>query len=505
MKKILSLIFSRMVITFLLIAVQVSLIFLLIFKFMHYSTIIYTIFYLFNIILFFAVINKYQEPTLKLPWIIIIISLPLIGGIIYLMFGNYFYSSKYRTKAKDVRQKFKPFLDEDNILIDEIKEPHIKTQAKYLDKVNQFNVYSNTTSKYLPLGETFLESLLKDLNNAKKFIFMEYFIVQEGVMFDQILEVLKRKATEGLDVRFMYDDIGTIQLLPSNYPKTLESYGIKTVLFNPLTPAVSLFHNNRDHRKITVIDGNIAYTGGLNLADEYINAITVHGHWKDVAVRLEGDACFGFTLMFLEMYHFYRPNDEDINQFKPTVNKKGKGYYIPYGDSPHDNFDIGENVYINMINNATEYVYIETPYLIIDYTFMDALRNAAFRGVDVRIITPHIADKWYVHLITRAHYNPLIEAGVKIYEYTPGYIHAKTFIADDLVGVVGTINLDYRSLIHHYECGVWMYKTQAIKEMKEDYFKTLEVSQLEKLNDSEQISIFKKITRSIIRLFAPLL
>ena len=450
MRKIISFIFSRLFITVLLITLQCLLILSVLFNFAIDFETINNFFVLISLFIFFFIINKYQSPSFKLPWLVLIMVLPLLGGIIYILFGHVYYSKKQSKNFSEIQKEIskieiiKKTVDfKDNILL---------SQSKYIENSAKLIPYENTSAKYLSSGEIFFKSLLNDLKNAKHYIFMEYFILDNGFMLESILDILKEKALEGLDVRLMYDDLGTIRLLPNNFYKTIQSYGIKCVVFNRFTPSVSLLHNNRDHRKITVIDGFIGYTGGLNLADEYINVKSPLGHWKDTGIRLYGEAVYSLTTMFLELWKFSCESSDDFNNFKAnkyhTKPFESDGIIQPYGDSPLDDEYVGLNVYLNMINQATDYIYINTPYLIVDYSLMESLRNAAKRGVDVNICTPGIADKWYVHIITQAHYEPLINSGVKIYEYTKGFMHAKSFVVDDKVAVVGTINLDYNHLYY---------------------------------------------------------
>ena len=343
-------------------------------------------------------------------------------------------------------------------------------QSTYISKTAGYPVYKNTAVRYFPLGEDNFAKLVEELNNANHFIFMEYFIIKQGEMWDTILEIMERKAKEGVDVRLIYDDFGCSMWIPSRFIKDMKEKGIKVAAFNPIGPVFNLRQNNRDHRKITVIDGYVGFTGGINLADEYINKKSRFGHWK-----------------YQDMAFF------------------SDGYIQPYGDTPVDNEIVGENIYLNMINKAKHYVYITTPYLIIDNEMVTALTLAAKSGIDVRIITPGIPDKKLVYLVTQSYYYQLIEAGVRIFQYTPGFIHAKTVVVDDKVATVGTINFDYRSLYLHFECGVWMFNCSSIYEIKEDYMDTLakcdEVTK-EKIRETSRLKLFGQ---SLLRLVAPLM
>ena len=348
---------------------------------------------------------------------------------------------------------------------------------------------------------------VEELKKAKKYIFMEYFIIQEGKMWNTILDILKEKAAQGVDVRVIYDDMGCIMTLPNGYNKKLESYGIKCSVFNPFVPILSSKFNTRDHRKICVIDGNVGFTGGINLADEYINAYEKHGHWKDTSVMLKGEGVFALTAMFLSMWDYCSGWEEDFDLFRPESMPRlpGSGWVQPYTDTPLDHEKVGQAVYLNMISRARDYIYITTPYLIVDVATNTALCNAAKAGVDVRIITPHIPDKRSVFEVTKAHYPPLLEAGVKIYEYTPGFIHAKNFVVDGRYATVGTVNLDYRSLFLHFEDGVWLCDAPCIADIKADFEKTLEQCEAISLRRARHLNILVQLYRSVLRIFAPLM
>ena len=352
--------------------------------------------------------------------------------------------------------------------------------------------------------------MLEELEKAEHFIFMEYFIIQEGVMWNAIHDVLRRKAAQGVEIRLLFDDVGSLLTLPNDYDKLLESEGIACRVFNPFVQMLSPRLNNRDHRKILVIDGHTGFTGGINLADEYINAYPKHGHWKDTAVMLKGEAVANLTTMFLIMWGFVNKSDEVFDPYMPHAYHpdpfpEAAGFVQPFSDSPLDGEPIAENVYRALIERAERYVYITTPYLILDNEITTALCTAARQGIDVRIITPHVPDKWYVHAVTRANYPTLIKAGVKIYEYTPGFIHAKMFVSDDDYAVVGTINLDYRSLYLHFECGAWMYKTSCIPDIRDDILKTQEVCQQVTPEDYAHVPFIKRLGHGLLRVFAPLM
>ena len=387
-------------------------------------------------------------------------------------------------------------------------------QAEYLSKVAHYPVYRNTETKYYPDGESLFIDMVDALKEAKHFIFMEYFIIDNGEMWGTVLDILEQKASEGLDVRMIYDDVGCVNTLPARFYKQLQERGIKCQVFNPFRPFISIVLNNRDHRKIMVVDGHTGFTGGINLADEYINKKMRFGHWKDTGVRICGEAVWNFTIMFLQMWCSITGETRDLQgdsakAFSPNRYWDGPpgddGYVQPYGDSPLDEETVGENVYLQMIANARRYVYIFTPYLIIDNEMMTALCLAAKSGLDVRIVTPGIPDKRFVFLLTRSYYAQLLDAGVRIFEYNPGFIHAKCFVCDDEVAAVGTINLDYRSLYLHFECSVWMYKSRAVMEVKEDVLETLDVSTEMTASEVKGWKLPVRMLQSLLRLLAPML
>ena len=455
--------------------------------------------------------NKPENPAYKLAWITLVLSVPLIGGALYVI------SSGNRTRVQFIEEALENHLDtfkyvpDDTEVQKEIKQlsKSASVQSRYISKSAGYPVYRNTSVKYFPQGEDNFATLIEELEKAKHYIFMEYFIIKQGEMWSKVLSVLSKKAKEGVDVRLIYDDFGCAMWMPSRFIQEMAELGIKAVPFNPISPVLSLRQNNRDHRKITVIDGYTGFTGGINIADEYINKASRFGHWKDTGIMLKGDAVWNLTLMFLQTWRMVTKKEEDYTKFTPMTYKKtpiySDGYVQPYGDTPVDSEIVGENIYLNMINKAKYYVYIMTPYLIIDNEMMTALTLAAKSGIDVRIITPGIPDKKLVYMVTQSYYGELVKAGVKIYQYTPGFIHAKTVVVDDSVATVGTINFDYRSLYLHFECGVWMFNAGTIYEIKEDYKKTLEVCDQITMEEISNTSSVKKFGQSVLRLVAPLL
>ncbi len=475
----------------------------------NYNIILYTLLKVISFLVVAHVINSESNPSVKLAWVVPILIFPLFGGVIYLMFGvkHPIRDKKFLYKKAD--ELTSEFNTNDSEVINELESinGHIAGQCRYLSK-SGFPVYKNTLTEYFPLGDVNFPVLLDRLSKAEHFIFMEYFIIEEGEMWGKILDILKEKAACGVDVRLIYDDVGCMFKLPDDYYRQIESYGIKCVVFNPFKPFLSAVMNNRDHRKITVIDGTTAFTGGINLADEYINKVNKFGHWKDNGVMITGEAVKNFSLLFLNQWNSLKPTDNDIKKFiipaKTGVHAESDGYVQPYGDSPLDNEICAENVYLNIINNSKKYVYIYTPYLIIDNETVTALTLAAKRGVDVRIITPGIPDKKIVYQLTRSYYPVLIKHGVKIYEYTPGFVHAKSFVCDDEVATVGSINLDYRSLYLHFECGCYFYRSRVVDELKKDYIETLQKSKpVEQM--TIRIGVLKRLWFAFLRLFSPLI
>lgn len=511
MKKLLNLLFSRMAIVGALILVQAAVLILLIWKLSSHFVYVYAGFMILSMIMVIWIVSKKDNPSVKLPWVIIIMLVPIFGGLFYVLFGNTRIPKRQRERMNDIIHKSKENCPDGTGVLEDLRkeDKHLAMQCQYLYMQSGMPPYKNTTAEYLELGEVKFERMKKELEKAKHFIFMEYFIIEEGKMWDPILDILERKVREGVEVRVMFDDVGCLQTLPYKYNETLESKGIKCVVFNPFRPFLSTGLHNRDHRKITVIDGFVGFTGGVNLADEYINERDKFGHWKDCAVVLKGDAVWNLTLLFLGIWNFYRPTDDNYDLFKPHTYHEEEfesdGYIQPFGDTPMDREYLSESVYMNIINNATGYVYINTPYFIIDNEVATSLAMAGKRGVDVRIVTPHVADKWYVHMMTRSYYDQLIEAGVKIYEYTPGFVHSKTFVADDEIAVVGTINLDYRSLYHNYECGALLCKNKAVMELKEDFLKTLEVCGRVTLEECLSLSLGKRVIRGLLKIISPLM
>ena len=476
-----------------------------------YLKFIYWILPLISIIVCIYILNKHEKVGYKLMWIFIIMLVPIFGGILYILINIIPISKKIRVVLDmNMADSHTAFYLPGNRLNDFINNhPEYRTNAQYLQDYAGFPIYANTRQEYLPSGEAFFYKVLEELKKAQKYIFLEFFLLKEGLMFNSILKILEAKAAEGLDVRIIYDDIGCFYTLPQGFREELKQKGIKTFVFNPFRAITSSIHNNRDHRKIVSIDGKVAFTGGLNLADEYINVIERFGHWKDAAIMIEGDAAWSLTLIFLQMWNLGTEEKDDYASFYPGhgTNTKGKkewGFVQPYADSPIDKENVGEHVYIQIINQAKDYVYINTPYLIVDDNLLSALTLAAKSGVDVRIITPHRWDKKVVAITSRSYYRRLIQAGVKVYEYSSGFNHGKTFVSDDKIATVGTTNLDFRSLYLHFECGVVFYASETIAAVKDDFMRTLPICQEMTLKDCARNAI-QRVVQDVLRIIAPML
>lgn len=507
MLKFFKLLFSRLAITSMLIIIQIYFFILVGTRLVEYSIYINGVFYTISIFMVIYILSLHSgKLDVKLPWIVLILLFPIFGTLSYFLFNE----QKLRTKiVKNLEGQIcnaEHLVHQDDIINTKLLKDNKRMfqQSSYMFSSNNLPPFMNSSTKYFNIGEAYYTELLDQLQKARKFIFIESFIIDEGKMWNSILEILKEKVSQGVEVRVIYDDWGNILTLPYNYNKQLEKLGINCVVFNPFLPVVSIRHNNRDHKKIVIIDGSIGFTGGINIADEYINEKERFGHWKDSGIMIKGDAVKSLTFMFLETWHCYKDKTEDCTKYFSSEKYPSDGFVQPYIDSPADNELVARNVYINILNDATDYVYITTPYLIMDPELTSSIISAAKRGVDVKIITPHIPDKWYVHLVTQSHYYPLVKAGAKLYEYTPGFIHAKNVICDDIVATVGTVNFDYRSLYHNYECGVWMYKSSAISDMKKDFRETLKVSQKITAETLAKTNIFKIIISGILKFFSPL-
>ncbi len=504
---------GRVIVAF-LIVIQIAVLLLSAVLGANYSNYIATALNLISFIISLVVIVSRTNDAYKLIWIYLILAFPVFGGLLYLVFSIQGsmklmepYMLQIENKTRVLNEKTQEISD-----LAACDHPNHKTTIDYLADHSGFPVSNNTVTKYYPTGEDFYEDFLEALRSAERYIFLEYFIIGEGKMWDSVLEILEEKASSGVDVKIIYDDFGCIFTLPKNYPEMMAEKGIECRAFNRFRPLLTGLQNNRDHRKICSVDGKIAFTGGINLADEYINEIEKYGHWKDSAVGLIGEGAWSLTVIFLKMWLLTSPEPDvdvegqDIYRYKDesSIVEINDGYVQPYCDSPLDKDQVCERIYMRMIHGAKRYLYICTPYLIIDDSMLNALIFAAQSGVDVRIITPHKWDKRLVHITTQSYYYDLIKGGVRIYEYTPGFIHSKIFVSDDEVASIGTANLDFRSLYLHFECGTMLYGCSAVIAAKEDFLATLGECKEIRLADCKA-GVLRRLLNSIMRLIAPLL
>lgn len=512
LRRVLNLVFSRLVVTAVLLVLQVVWLFALFYRLADYARWFNAAGLTLSIIMCLALIRQDSTvPEFKISWMILFAVMPVQGGLLYLLWGNKRPALGLRRRQERAEQAMADTRREDPAAVARLRaaDPRAALTARYLHDYAPAPLYGGTAVRYYPDGQTMLADMLPALQSAERSIFVESFIIGMGEMWGQIHEILRRKAAAGLDVRVIYDDAGCLSLLPHNYAELLRAEGIRAFSFNRCVPVLNLVMNNRDHRKIMDVDGHTVFTGGVNLSDEYINAVELHGHWKDTGVRVTGEAAWNFTAMFLEFWHAYRPEsaNEPLDAFRPHAYHPapfaGEGWVQPFSDSPLDGEAVSAGVYIDILAQARDYVYIFTPYLIIDDVMQAALCAAAKRGVDVRIVTPGVPDKKVVYRLTRSYYAPLLRAGVRIYEYTPGFIHAKSYLSDDTTGVVGTINMDYRSLYLHFECGTYLYRTPALQALKADVMDTLAKSREISPADCRR-HFWSRMLDAVLRIAAPL-
>ena len=503
---ILRFLMSRIFMVVVIMILQLCLLLMSLYSATFESQVIRAFFACLNIFLTVYIVNRDTNTSYKLAWIILIYFIPVVGGFIYIMFAEHKIPKSLRTSSmRQLVYGKTEFRNLESII--EFDDDDVEQEFKYVKNNAYYPYYKNTQVDYFDSGESYFADLLEKLKGAKKFIFLEFFIVKEGVMLDQLLEVLKAKVQEGVEVYFMYDDGGCITCLPKDFDAYLAECGIHTVVFNPISLALIFLskYNNRDHRKICVIDNEYAYMGGLNIADEYINAIVRFGHWKDTAIVMKGEAVSSLTIMFIQFYNVFAKEKLAYEPFlSHHISVENNSIVLPFSDSPTDDEDVSRTVHMNLITKAKKYIYIHTPYLIIDHDMINALTTAAKCGVEVIITVPQIPDKKTVFMVTRSNYAALLEGGVKIFEYTPGFIHSKVFIVDDKIALCGTINMDYRSYFLHYECGTLIAFDEVIQKMKEDYIRTLTVSEEITLSTVLRTNILVRMCQAILSVFAPL-
>lgn len=509
-KGIFNIIFSRAFVLVALLLIQIIVLASTVTYLKDYATLIYAGFLVLEAVSIIYIINSNSNPAFKITWILVILMLPIFGTAFYVFVKLQPGIRFLEYRLREMEKKTMPYMQQNEEVLEALRvsKPANANLATYLNNQVSFPVHRNTAVKYFASGEEKFEEMKNQLRKAEKFIFLEYFIVEKGIMWNEILSILKDKVWEGVEVRFMYDGMCSMIQMPYGYEKEMRRAGIKCKLFSPIRPVLSSYQNNRDHRKICVVDGKVAFTGGINLADEYINVKERFGHWKDTAVMLEGEAVQSFTMMFLQMWNVNERRQESFAKYltpKSGDVKRELGFVLPYADSPFDDENIGKQVYLHILNHAKKYVHIMTPYLILDNETMDTLTYAAKCGIEVVIIMPHIPDKWYAFVVAKTYYRKLIEAGVKIYEYTPGFVHAKVFVSDGDTATVGTINLDYRSLYHHFECGAFIYNNTVVWDIEKDFQNTLKECQLVTIEDLKSRSLVEKLVGSVLKLIAPLM
>lgn len=509
MRRIYNLLVSKPFSIMVMVLAELGFFYYLIYTFSIRFLTLYNFLVLLSVVIVIYLINRNDNPSYKLSWAIFILVIPLIGGLTYLMFGGKKVPKALRAGVDTLGKNGNPILIQDEkILLNAVAgDPMYERQVNYILKNAFMPVYANTEITYFKIGEEMFEALKSELEKAEKFIFLEYFIINKGIMWSSIQEILVRKISQGVDVRLLYDDGGSMRL-PYGFHKELCDLGIKCYVFNPFSPLLAIQMNNRDHRKICVVDGKIGFVSGINLADEYINLKVRFGHWKDSAILLRGEAVFSLTVMFLQFYNYVAKTNDDYFDYRADFSHEDihvKGYVQPFGDSPTDDELVSETTHLNMINAARKYIYIMTPYLVVDHEMTQALTTAAKSGVDVRIMVPHIPDKWYVFAVTRSSYEELTKHGVKIYEYKPGFLHSKVMIIDDKAAIIGTSNLDYRSYYLHFECGVLIIDHPVLASITQDFEVTIGKCLEVTYADAHSVNFFVRLGRAILKIFSALL
>lgn len=469
----------------------------------NYGRIIFTVIQFLSVI---YIIYKDQNAAYKIVWIILLMFLPIAGFVAYLLWGNNKSPKYIKEEINKNDNKTKKILPQYEEIIDDIKNLDRKKEVKFLLNGTSYPIYNNKKIEYLKIGEEYYERLLKDLKEAKEYILIEYFIISDGKMWNEIYEILKEKRKQNVKIYIMFDALGSLFKKPKYLKEQLEEANIDYLAFNPLTTFIRSYINYRDHRKIVVIDGKVGYTGGINIGDEYINLTHRLGHWKDCGVRIEGEGIKSLISIFFTLWNMNKKTvnyESYINEIEQT--SKEQGYIIPFSDNPHNKMNPMQNSYINIINNAQKYVYIMTPYLILDSETEQALINTSLSGINIKIITPSIPDKKLVNACTKSFYGKLLEAGIEIYEYKPGFIHSKVIISDDEVSIVGTANFDFRSFYLNYECGIWMYSTLEELNIKKDFEETLKQCEKIELKVWKKRKLDIRIIEALLRLISPLL
>lgn len=500
---------GRLVFVALSILVQIAWLILLVVRLNKYSMALSLLSSIIALIVVLRIYGMHTNSAFKMPWIMLILVSPVLGVCLYLLLGRSGLSKRMKNRFAQIDQRLLPLLSFQPHIMEQLqhRDRAIANQMHYIQQYGGFPVYQNTDVVFYGDTEQSFAAQKEAIRQAEHFIFMEYFAIEDALAFQSLKDILIEKVKQGVEVRILYDDIGSIGYINKDFVKRMEAAGIQCRIFNPLVPILNVFMNHRDHRKITVIDGRVGFTGGYNLADEYFNITHPFGHWKDSSVQLTGEAVNSLTVMFLEMWNVMKATDSDYKQYLPVsdYHAKEQSFVQPYGDSPLDGEPVGENVYMNLIKNAKRYIYITTPYLIISDEMNRELGLAAKRGVDVRLITPGIPDKKAVFYLTRSYYAGLAKEGVRIYEYTPGFLHAKQCVCDDEAATVGTINLDYRSLYLHFENAVFLYNCSAVHTVKQDFDEMFPICQEVTAKYKSGRSAVLRTGQCLLRLIAPLI
>ncbi|MBQ6826034.1 MAG: cardiolipin synthase [Clostridia bacterium] len=495
----------RFLVSIFLLIVQMAVISFFAIEFALGSVVAFLVMSLIATIVVCFIINRRGNPDHKIAWITFILVFPIFGITVFLLWGGGRIMPHIKKKMRICESHYMPYLKNDSDIKESLKYHDLihSRQADYLTGETGFPIYDKTISKFYPSGEELLPALLKELSFAEKYIYIEFFILAEGVMWDKIHSVLKEKAANGVEVKIIFDDFGSIKRQSKGFIKKLKAEGIAVSVFNPINPFMNIFMNNRNHRKIIIIDGKTAFTGGVNIGDEYINEIERFGHWLDSGLIFRGEAVTSMLVMFCSMWEFTTGEQIDIKKHISGFFTENDGFIIPYNDDPLNDKNPAEGIYMQILNTAKKYVYIVTPYLIIDNNMKNTLCMAAKSGIDIRIITPHIPDKWYVHPVTQYNYLELLEEGVRIYEYTPGFIHSKLFVSDDKVATVGSVNMDYRSFVFHFECGAWLCDNNTVLDIKEHFCEVLNKCEEIKIDEWKKRPLKVRFKQAVLHIFAP--
>ncbi len=496
---------ARIIASALLLLLQFGFLFWALYNFTIHSAGALALSTVIGIVTVIFLVNQRGNPDHKMSWIIFILLFPIFGISVYLLWGGNSVMPHIRKKMKVCESHYLPFLEPNDEIINRLKYNDImhSRQAEFLTNESGYPLYDGTSSEFLPSGERFFERLLAELSNSTKYIYIEFFIIAEGYMWDEIHKILRQKAAEGVEVKIIFDDFGSIKRQSRDFLSQLQSENIKVAVFNKINLLFNIFMNNRNHRKIVVIDGELAFTGGVNIGDEYINRYKRFGHWMDCGIVLYGSAVKSFLAMFLIMWEFVTSERIDMQSHIGSGFSYDDGFVIPYSDGPLNDKNPAEGIYMQILNSAQRYVYIMTPYLIIDDMMTSALCMAAKSGIEVCIITPHVPDKWYVHNVTQYHYLDLLKSGVKIFEYTPGFLHSKVYLSDDSIATVGSVNMDYRSFVFHFECGVWIDDKKTALDIKHNFREVLSVSKEIDLKKWKKRSLFVRLKQALLHLFGP--